>query len=144
MKIKYFFISFVIILFYSGCRVTATEYVNYSDGLDRYETIVVVKSVLKSSPTYYRRYDDGYYYSYKGEIDNEYIGYLTYESMDDFYLNFDHNPHIGSIEIYTKKYRYCDSIYLEVIDDYFVDIIVYDYYGNPANRFRVRWSELGY
>jgi len=143
MKVKNFISGIVLSFFLTGCQVTAVDYLSHDNRLSEYEVTLVASGVLSSymSPSYYHTYDDGYYYDYNDAYIDSYIGDVSLVIVDNFYGYDQRNPYRGNIEIISDDM----TIYLDVIDDYYVEITLYDHYDSSYDRqFITTWAALGF
>jgi len=146
MKVNYYLTLLLFSIFLTGCQITASNYPIYERELTQYEVQLVAKDVLITRIDPYDYYWDDqryeYYYDYDGiEIVTEYIGPVTLITEDYFYGFNHHNPYRGSLKIINDD----ATIYIDVVDDYYVDITFYDYYNNSYEiHFRTTWVELGF
>jgi hypothetical protein len=146
MKVKYFLTVFLFSVFLTGCEVTATNYPIHDRLLTQYEVELIARDVLITRIDPYDYYWDDqryeYYYDYDDiEIVTEYMGSVTLITEDTFYGINHRNPYRGSLKITNDD----ATIYIDVVDDYYVDITFYDYYNDSFEmRFRSTWEELGF
>jgi hypothetical protein len=143
MKVKNFITGVALSFFLTGCQVTAVDYLSHDNGLSEYEVTLVASGVLGTymSPDYYHTYDDGYYYDYHDTYIDSYIGDVSLVIVDNFYGYDQRNPYRGNIEIISDDM----TIYLDVIDDYYVEVTLYDHYDSSYDRqFITTWAALGF
>jgi len=144
MKVKNIFISIIATLFFSGCQVTAVDYISHDGRLNQRDVTLVASGVLNNymTPTYYRDYNNGYYYdSVDDIIIDSYIGDVTVDVYDSFYGYTNSNPYRGNMVI-VRDYQ---TIYLDVIDQYHVNVrLIDDYDSSYGIEFVTTWIELGF
>ncbi len=144
MKVKNFITGVVLAFVMAGCQVTAVDYRANDSRLSEYEVTLVASGILSSymSPSYYQTYDDGYYYDYYNDVlIDSYIGDVSLIVNDDFYGYNQRNPYRGNLEIISDDM----TIYLDVIDDYYVEVTLYDHYDSSYDRqFITTWAALGF
>jgi hypothetical protein len=146
MKVNYFITTILFSIFLMGCEVTATNYPIHNRVLTEYEVELVVKDALATRDDPYTYYwndqRDEYYFEYDDiEVENDYIGDVTLVTVDTFYGYNNHNPYKGSLKLINDD----ATIYIDVVDDYYLDITFYDYYHSSFEmRFRTTWEELGF
>lgn len=143
MKVKIFFTGIVFAFFLTGCQVTAANTLSHDNRLSEYEVTLVASGVLSSymSPAHYHTYNDGYYYDYNDALIDSYIGDVSLVIVDDFYGYDYRNPYRGNLEIISDDM----TIYLDVIDDYYVQVTLYDHYDSSYDRqFITTWVALGF
>ncbi len=92
---------------------------------------------------YYEYHDDSYdyHYNYSGIINNTIIGAISFETVKEFYGEYSHNPDLGSLRITNENV----TIYLDVVNEFSVDITLYDNYDNiDGIVYKMSWNELGF
>ncbi len=143
MKVKNFILGSLLAFFITGCQVTAVDTLSHDNRLSEYEVTLVASTALSSymSPTYYHTYDDAYYYDYDDILVESYIGDVSLVINDNFYGYDQRNPYRGNLEIVSDDM----TIYLDVIDDYYVEVTLYDHYDSSYDRqFITTWAALGF
>ena len=144
MKVKNLITGVVLAYFLTGCQVTAVDTLSHDNRLSEYEITLVASTALDSylSPGYYHTYDDGYYYyDYDDILINTYIGDVSLVVNDNFYGYNQRNPYRGNLEIVSDDM----TIYLDVIDDIYVEVTLYDHYDSAYDRqFITTWVALGF
>ncbi len=106
----------------------------YEDG---YRTILLKNMV-------YEYYDDSYdyHYTYNGTISNTIIGSVNFETVKEFYGVYRYSPYAGSLRITDNDGI---TIYLDVVDEYYIDITLYDEYENiDGIVYKMSWSDFGF
>ena len=145
MKVKYFITSLLFSFLISGCQVDAVGHISHTGRLTQHDVIVATSDVLRVrlNPTYYAydEYIDEYYYDYPITTTDSYIGTVRLETVQDFYGYQYANPYQGELRIVNDT----ANIYLDVVDDYYVDIKYYDPFDSSFDlTFRTTWVELGF
>ncbi len=80
-----------------------------------------------------------YNYDFRGTLKNQEMGTITFTTIDDFYGYNHQHPYQGSLRV--KHYQ--GTIYLDVIDEYNVNIIFDSRYGRGYDlNFRTTWYAL--
>ncbi len=94
------------------------------------------------SQVLYDYYEDSvkeYSYRYSGSIDDPKFGNSSFVTVEDFYGYEYEKPNYGTLKI-TNDYV---IIYVDVIDEYHINITLYDHYDDGYyDSFRVSWQEL--
>jgi len=129
----------------TGCQVDAVGHVSHSGRLTQQDVIVTTSGILKTrlNPSYYTydEYIDEYYYDYDISSTDSYIGTVTLETVEDFYGYQYSNPYQGELRIINDT----ANIYLDVVDNYYVDITYYDPLDSSFDlTFRTTWTQLGF
>jgi hypothetical protein len=143
MKVKNFILGAILAFFITGCQVTAVDHITHDGPLSQHEVTLVASGALNSymSPTYYNTYDDGYYYDYDDLVVDSYIGDVSLVIGNNFYGYDQRNPYRGDLEIVSDDM----TIYLDVIDDIYVEVTLYDHYNSSYDRqFITTWVALGF
>ncbi len=82
-----------------------------------------------------------YNYDYRGTLQNKEIGTVTFNTTDDFYGYNHQNPYQGSLRVNHNQ----GTIYLDVIDEYSLNITFDSRYGNGYDlNFETTWYALGF
>ncbi len=144
MKVRNILITILATILFSGCQVTAIDHISHDGRLNQHDVTLVASGVLNSymTPTYYRNYNDGYYYeSVEDIVIDSYIGDVTVDIYDPFYGYTNTNPYRGNMVI-VRDYQ---TIYLDVIDQYHVNCRLIDEYDSSYDiEFVTTWGELGF
>jgi len=126
------------------------DYDTYSDNLYVYSSTNSIwlseqgyRTILLKNMTYEYRGDGySYNYTYDGTINNTIIGIIDFETVKKFYGESGFNPDSGSLRITDNNGI---TIYLDVIDEYYVDITMYNKYKNiDGIVYEMSWIELGF
>ena len=89
----------------------------------------------------FNNYNLEYQYYYRGTISNRDFGLISFVTEDSFYGLDNQNPYHGSLRIDHDSY----TIYLDVIDEVYVDITLYDNYDDRYDlSFQTTWARLGF
>ena len=143
MKVKKIILGIILAFVITGCQVTAVETLSHDNRLSEYEVSLVASTALTSymSPTYYHGYDDVYYYDYDEIYIDSYIGNVSLVTNDAFYGYNQRNPYQGNLEIVSDDM----TIYLDVIDEIYVEVTLYDHYDSSYDRqYITTWAALGF
>ncbi len=143
MKVKNFITAIILSFFLTGCHVSTAHYLSDDNRLNEYEVTLIASGVLDTymDSYYYHPYNDSYYYDYEGLEINSHIGYVSLITVEDFYGYYNRNPYQGNLEIIGDDM----TIYLDVIDDRYVEVTLIDHYDSAYDvQFITTWEALGY
>ncbi len=137
------YVSGYLDIIYNDYDFSETLYISSSSKLYLSDPKLRYYSYLKNF-TYNYFVDKGsliYNYDYRGTLENREIGIVTFTTTDDFYGYNHQNPYQGSLRANHNQ----GTIYLDVVDEYNVNIIFDSHYGGGYDlNFRTTWYALGF